>query len=109
MENQGRRGSPWDGRNCSLGLEDVCSYFDTGSDLSGRTNAFSERGIKTVHEFRRDVALRVPYVQGTARIPKDFTRVKDVYCDKRSAVFTDSNGLQISVPLFTGFLFGEEM
>jgi hypothetical protein len=109
MENQGRSGAPWNSRNCSLGLEDVCSYFDTGSELSGAANAFSDRGIKTVQEFRRDVALRVPYVQGTARIPRGFARVRDVHCDESSATFTDSNGLQISVSLFTGFLFGKEL
>jgi hypothetical protein len=109
MENQGRHGSPWAGRNCSLGLEDVCSYFDTGSKISGAANAFSARGIKTVQEFRSDVALKVHYAQGAVQIPMHFGRVCTVHCDAKSATFTDFNGLQVSVAVSVGFLFGEAL
>ena len=39
MENHGRHFPPWNGRNCCLGLEDLCGYFAGGYAPSVRAKA----------------------------------------------------------------------
>jgi hypothetical protein len=105
MENRGRHQPPWSGRNCSLGLEDVCGFFDFGSAVSSRPNAFSKRGIPTVHQFRNEETFVLPYVQGIVRIPEGFGRVTSVHCGKQEATFTDAVGNVITADMNTDFLF----
>lgn len=109
IENRARQYSPWNGRSCVLGLEDVCSFFDLGSKISREENSFSSRGIKTVQEFRADVPLTVSYIQGATRVPRDFGRVCTVECADGSAVFTDTTGAKVSVALDAEFLSGKEL
>jgi len=71
FENAGRHRPPWSGRNVSIGMEDVCSFFDLGSEVSGEANAFTKRGIKTVHDFGNGLPLSIPYVQGVIQTPLD--------------------------------------
>ena len=44
MENHGRHGAPWNGRNCCIGLEDVCAYFAKGLLPSVEDNDISATG-----------------------------------------------------------------
>jgi len=108
MENRARQFSPWNGRSCVLGLEDVCSFFDLGSKIAGKENAFSSRGIKTIHEFKASVPLTVSYIQGVTRIPRGFSRICTVECCEGSAIFTDILGAKVYVALDSEFLFGKE-
>lgn len=107
IENCGRHNSPWNGRNCSLGVEDVCSYFDKGSEASRRPNAFSRRGIRTVQAFRRDAPYLLPYIQGAISIPSGFGRVQVINCDANSVSFIDVRGSRVTARVETGFIFGE--
>jgi hypothetical protein len=109
IENGGRHRPPWSGRNCSLGVEDVCSYFDAGSNVSGAANAFSERGIKTVHQFKEDLPVSIPYLQGAVRTPPGFTHVRFVSCEESGATFADAFGREVSCPVRAGFVFGERL
>jgi hypothetical protein len=109
MENRGRQSAPWKGRSCLLGLEDVCSFFDVGSDVSGRENAFSARGVKTVHAFQADVPWVVSYIQGATRVPGGFGRVRGVECAAGGATFTDDRGATVQVAADADFLFGKEL
>ena len=109
IENCGRHNPPWSGRNCSLGLEDVCSFFDRGSEAAGKPNAFSMRGIKTIQSFVPKTPFLLPYIQGLVRIPQGFGQVKDVHCDTGSVSFTDVNGMIVTTKVQTGFVFGEHM
>jgi hypothetical protein len=109
IENRARQFSPWNGRSCVLGLEDVCSFFDLGSKISRGENAFSSRGIKTVHEFKADVPLVVSYIQGVTRIPRGFGRVRTVECFEGSAIFTDTLGAKVCMALEAEFVFGKEL
>jgi hypothetical protein len=72
MENHGRHGSPWDGRNCCLALEDGCLYFDSGVAESSAPNIINKRGIPTCHDLKADVPFSVHYIQGAIRIPSGF-------------------------------------
>jgi hypothetical protein len=109
IENHARQSFPWNGRNCSLGLEDVCSYFDSGTVASRRPNAFSDRGIRTCQTFDPQKVFELPYIQGAVRVPRDFKQVRSVTCNRSTAVFTDRNGLTVSTPVRSGFLFGESL
>jgi len=108
IENRGRKASPWNGRSCILGLEDVCSYFDLGSKVSAETNAFSSRSINTIHEFKPDAPLVVSYIQGATQVPYGFGRVNTVECRGGYATFTDAMGATVRLALDSDFLFGKE-
>jgi hypothetical protein len=75
MENRGRHGSPWNGRNCCVGLEEICGYFAEGLPASARDNPLEAEGIPTAVMLSSDTPTRIPYVEGVARIPEDFGRV----------------------------------
>ena len=106
IENCGRRSSPWNARTCSLGIEDVCSYFDQGSEASQAPNEFSRRGVKTFQKFCRDTLYLLPYVQGTISVPSGFGRVQKMICETDGVSFTDERGSQVTASMETGFVFG---
>lgn len=109
IENCGRHRPPWSGRNCCLGVEDLCSFFDKGSKVSAAANAFSERRIKTVNHFSKDIPLSIPYIQGVARTPEGFAHVCSVRCGDHGATFADAAGREVSSRLCAGFVFGERL
>lgn len=109
IENKGRHSAPWNGRNCSLGLEDVCSFFDSGNVESEKPNSFSERGIKTAHSFQPKQPFHVPYIQGAVSVPAGFGRVESFECADDSIRFADTAGREVKVPVQSTFLFGEEL
>lgn len=64
IENHGRHGEPWEGRNRCLGLEDVCAYFADGLVPSVTPNALTEMGVKTAHTLVAGKPFVVNYIQG---------------------------------------------
>ena len=109
IENGGRHRPPWSGRNCCLGIEDVCSLFDTGSMESSTANPFSERGIKTAHQFENERPVVIPYIQGVASTPSGFSHVHTVRCEENRVTFADSAGREACAGLQAGFVFGEQL
>ena len=109
IENRGRHQPPWSGRNCSLGLEDVCSFFDKGSKASGEVNAFSEKGVKTIHHFDQKKPMCISYLQGVATIPPNFGHVRSAICKDGGITFVDSAGREVFCAARTQFVFGEEL
>jgi hypothetical protein len=108
-ENAGRHQPPWSGRNCSLGVEDVCSFFDQGSKASVGTNPFNARGIKTAHDFRDEQIVSIRYLQGVAGIPASFGHVRSVSCTDWSVTFADAAGREVLIPAHPQFVFGEDL
>ena len=106
IENCGRYSAPWNGRNVSLGLEDVCSFFDLGSEVSGLPNVFSDHGVKTVQHFDNDRPFVLPYVQGVLRVPAGFGHVRSVGCESERVTFADAAGKEVATALHVNFLFG---
>lgn len=75
MSNGGRTAAPWNGRHLArLGIEEVCSYFCDGVDVS-RENRLVAEGVKTVREFRRDEVVSLRVVQGVVEVPEGFGKV----------------------------------
>jgi len=108
MENHGRYGEPWNGRNCALGLEDACTWFDRGIGESSRENTFSERGIKT-HHLLEGTSVEVRYIQGVVKTPQGFGRVVDAEFTGSSVSFLDAAGRRATAAVQCGYLHGDSL
>ena len=92
MDNGGRQGAPWSGRNRCLGVEDGCAFFGEGLAASARANMLNRQGIPTSVNLRPDRVFAVNYVQGVARVPAGFERVRSVRFSPGKAVFLGEGG-----------------
>ena len=105
MENHGRHAEPWSGRNCCLGLEDVCAYFAAGLAASTKKNDLNREGIPTAVRLSPLRAAVVNYIQGVARIPKGFGRVRTVRFQEGMVSFISDSGKTTKTEVDHGFLF----
>lgn len=105
MENHGRHGSPWNGRNCCIGLEDVCGYFADGLAASIRKNDLNEKGIPTALRLSPKRPTAVNTIQGAARVPRGFGRVGSALFDEGAVVFVGESGRKVKVPVRHDFVF----
>lgn len=69
IENRGRHGAPWNGRNSCLGLEETCSYFASGLAAPEDGGVVGAVGIRTAHDLTLNRALEVRTIQGVAAYP----------------------------------------
>ena len=105
MENHGRHYSPWNGRNCCIGLEDVCAYLSLGLRDSCRKNRASEKGIPTYLTLSEKRPTMVNYIEGAAKIPKGFDKVRKVKVGQGEVTFLSYSEKSVTVPLFPWFLY----
>jgi hypothetical protein len=105
IENCGRYVTPWRGRTCVLGLEDVCSYFDMGISAAMAPNGFSEWGASTVHRLTARRPFEVRYIQGVLRTPRGFSKVKRAYFPEGGVVFVDGEGREARTAVDSSFVF----
>ncbi len=103
IENHGRHGVPWNGRNRCLGLEDVCTYFNEGLPLSAQPNDINAIGIPTAVELDPHRPTVVNYLQGVARLPADFRMVKDIEFGAGELTFVSVTGKRVTVPVTFDF------
>ena len=100
IENGGRHGIPWNGRNSCLGVEDVCGYFAEGLVPSTTPNPLSKRGIQTVVELDARRPTEIHYAQGAARVPAGFDRVKTIDFSKPNQItLVADSGVTATVPV----------
>ena len=100
IENGGRHGVPWNGRNSCLGLEDVCGYFAEGLVPSTTPNPLSQQGIRTAVELDAGRPTEIRYAQGAARIPTGFDRVKTIDFTKPDQItLVADSGVTATVPV----------
>jgi len=99
IENHGRHGVPWNGRNRCLGLEDVCGFFSEGMPISAQPNELNAQGIPTAIELNPARATVVNYVQGVAKVPAGFQMVKDLEFEPGSVTFISVTGKKVTVPV----------
>jgi hypothetical protein len=104
IENHGRHGVPWNGRNRCLGLEDICGYLNEGMPLSARPNDLNAQGIPTAVDLQPGRPTLVNYIQGIARIPADFRMVKDIEFGDGAVTFISVTGKKVTVPLKYEFI-----
>lgn len=108
MENHGRHGLPWNGRNACLGIEDGCMYFDYGLGESSRPNPVSKQGVPT-HVKLSGRPFEVRYIQGAIRVAAKFQRVHSVEFQAGRVIFTDLAGRTVTTPVNPGFLAGNNL
>ena len=105
MENKGRHQNPWNGRNCCIGVEDVCSSFADGLAVSAEKNFLNGEGIKTCHQLNGKDSFTVKYIQGVVRIPEGFDRVKTIVKKDDGVLITSFSGNEVFTVVDADFLF----
>lgn len=104
IENHGRHGHPWNGRNHCLGLEDVTAFFAEGLAASTQKNALTQQGVQTALTFRADQPTSVHYIQGVVKIPADFEQVKTLEFGADEITFHSVKGKKVTAPVRHSFL-----
>ena len=104
MENHGRHGHPWNGRNNCLGLEDVTAFFADGLAASVSDNLLSKEGIATAVTLTADKPTTVNYIQGVVRIPEGFENVKTLEFAPGEVTFVATTGQRVTAPVRHEFL-----
>ena len=104
IENHGRHGHPWNGRNTCLGLEDVTAYFADGLAASTRENILNKEGVATSVELKASQPTSVNYIQGAVRIPEGFEMVKTLEFAPGQVTLISTTGQRVTIPVRHEFL-----
>ena len=104
MSNGGRHAAPWSGANRCLGVEDGCAYFTLGLGPSARRNDLNAEGIRTALTLRSDRPTRIAHIQGMARVPAGFDRVRSARFEPGAVTFTSWSGKKARVEVRWDFL-----
>lgn len=104
MENRGRHGHPWNGRNNCLGLEDVTAFFADGLAAATRDNALTREGVATAVELRADRPTTVNYIQGVVKVPAGFDIVQTVEFAPGKVTFVSASGRRVTASVRHEFL-----
>lgn len=106
LSNGGRTAAPWNGRHIGrLGVEEVCSYFANGVDVS-RQDLLAAEGIPTTRQFKSDEIVSLKTIQAVAAVGPDFGAVSKILPVGDEAVtLAGESGVSIKVPIDWKFLF----
>ena len=104
MENHGRHGHPWNGRNNCLGLEDVTAFFADGLAASTKENVLTKEGVDTALELSADQPTVVNYIQGVVKIPEGFENVQTLEFAPGVVTFISTTGKRVTAPVRHEFL-----
>ncbi|MFM8578466.1 MAG: hypothetical protein ACKOCN_06665 [Planctomycetaceae bacterium] len=105
IENHGRHGIPWLGRNSCLGLEDACAFFAEGLVPSLEPNALSRQGVRTAIALDAARPTEIRYAQGAVRVPETFGRVQRIDFSAPGRMrLVDSGGVSVTVPVRHSFV-----
>ncbi len=104
MENHGRHGHPWNGRNNCLGLEDVTAFFADGLAASTRDNRLTQEGVATAVQLDATRPTSVNYIQGVAKIPAGFENVQTLEFAPGQVTFISTTGQRVTSPVRHEFL-----
>jgi hypothetical protein len=109
MENRGRHGYPWNGRNRCLGLEDVTAYFADGLKASSEENLLEREGIRTALDLHADKPTVVPYIQGVVKVSSAFDIVKTIEFQPGKITLVSASGEKVTVPVRHEFLASHKL
>ncbi len=100
ISNGGRTAPPWNGRHLGrIGIEEVCSHFSNGLDIS-RRNLLAGHGIPTTRHFRPEDTVSLRTIHAVAPVPEDFGAVIGIIPNGENSVsITGESGTGIIVPL----------
>ncbi len=106
ISNGGRYSPPWNGRHRNvMGIEDMMGFYHEGLAASARHNLLNDHGIPTTHLLHPDKTLKLPYIQGVARVPEGFERVADIQIENDEEIrLIAGNGRNVKIRCRTRFL-----
>lgn len=104
LENRGRHGFPWNGRNNCVGLEDVTAFFADGLAASTSDNALTKEGVATAVQLSADKPTAINYIQGVVKIPDGFENVKSLEFAAGSVTFVSTTGKKVTAPVRHEFI-----
>ncbi len=104
LENHGRHGMPWLGRNNCVGIEDITGHWADGLAASTTPNVLTREGIRTAIDLSADRPTAVNYIQGVVRVPPGFDEVKTVEFGTGTVTFISPGGLRVTAPVRHEFL-----
>ncbi|MFB3890745.1 MAG: hypothetical protein ACE15C_01850 [Phycisphaerae bacterium] len=103
-ENHGRHSAPWNGRNCCLGLEDICAFLSEGLAASAAPNSLSRAGVPTTVRLSPDRPMAVNYIQGVVKVPRGFGRVRTLRFSPGRVTFESAAGRKVAAELCHEFI-----
>jgi hypothetical protein len=109
IENHGRHGHPWNGRNNCLGLEDVTSHFADGLGASMRENTLTREGVKTAVELKGGEPFTINYIQGVVKVPAGFDVVESLEFGPGTVKFNSAGGPSVTASVKHEFLRGGKL
>jgi hypothetical protein len=105
--NGGRPYAPWSGSHVRrLGIEDVCSYFHEGAEISSEDRLQTE-GIATSKEFKADQPESIHHIQLVHPLPDGFGPVENITRDEAAGGIhlVNATGQKEFVPVDWKFLY----
>ncbi len=107
LSNGGRSAAPWNSRHTArIGIEDVCSHFCDGVDIS-RKDLLRNLAIPTTRKFSKDEPVTLRNIQAVAEIREGFGLVKSITPAEGYAVtITDESGNSVDAAVDWRFLAG---
>ena len=104
LENHGRHGLPWFGRNNCVGIEDITGHWADGLAASVSPNLLTKEGIPTTIELSATRPTAVNYIQGVVRVPAGFVEVKTIEFAPGQVTFVSTTGQRVTAPVRHEFL-----
>ena len=104
LENHGRHGLPWFGRNNCVGIEDITGHWADGLAASVNPNLLTKEGIPTAIELSATRPTAVNYIQGVVRVPAGFVEVKTIEFAPGQVTFVSTTGQRVTAPVRHEFL-----
>lgn len=89
MENRGRHGAPWSGRNSCIGIEETCSYFAAGLAQPEDGGTIGAAGIPVAHHLRPDSETVIRTIQGVFPFPDVERRIVELRMGTNEVSFVD--------------------
>ena len=107
ISNGGRTAAPWNGRHLGrIGVEEVCSCFSNGVDVS-RQNQLAAESVPTTRRFRREETISLRLVQAVAEVDHRFGAVSKILpAGENHVLLVGESGAETTVPIDWSFLFG---
>jgi hypothetical protein len=104
LENHGRHGMPWLGRNNCVGIEDITGHWADGLAASTAPNVLTREGLRTAIDLSASRPTAVNYIQGVVRVPPGFDEVKTLEFSPGTVTFISTGGLRVTAPVRHEFL-----
>ena len=104
IENHGRHGHPWNGRNNCLGIEDVTAHFADGLSASMNDNTLTKEGVTTTIELSASKPTAVNYIQGVVKVPTNFGKVQTLEFAPGEVTFVSATGQRVKASVRHEFL-----